>query len=245
MRGGSIFTKNLTLLLRLIVTILLYQNCGGSGGSSDSGGNQSGSLNTNTIQSLIAYEDHLHSLLATSCSSCHRSDSQPLFSLDDAQASHDVLVNQNLVNFNSPRDSQLVRTVSRGHYGVSSFFVDYISDAVERWADDLRRGTDDDDGPDRPTGPEPLVDPVFSSIFRNILLPKCVKCHSPSGIRPQEDYSNYQRTRQTGGVVPGNSGSSRLYRSCLDRTMPDDAAPLNQNQLDALRDWIDMGAADD
>ncbi len=232
--------KSIFLGVMLVTSLVLYQNCGSP--SEKAGGTTSTSFNTSSFESLVAYEDNLHQMLTTNCSSCHRTQESPLFADSDPQTAHDQLINQSLVNLGSPVDSRLVVVVARGHETVPGFLKDYLSDAIAGWADDLRRAGQVDDGDGGPVGPEPEVDPTFSSINRYILRPKCLKCHSPNGIRPREDYSSYQSTISTGGVNSGNANSSRLYLTCADGGMPDDAAPLNDNQLGAIRDWINAGA---
>ncbi len=236
------FLKYFSILALLSITLVFYQNCGSTESSSADSSSNAG-FNTSSFESLVAYEDNLHQMLTTNCSSCHRSQAQPQFAVDDVQTAHDLLINQNLVNLGSPIDSRLAVVVAGGHETVPALFKDYIANAVESWADDLRRSgsTDDDDSGGGPVE-EPTVEPTFSSINRYILRPKCLKCHSPSGIRPREDYSSYSSTIATGGVNRGNANSSRLYLTCLDGGMPDDSAPLNTNQLNALRDWINDGA---
>ncbi len=234
--------KYFSILAMFFITLVFYQNCGSNESSSADASSNAG-FDTDSFQSLVAYEDNLHQMLTTNCSSCHASRNQPQFAVDDAQAAHDLLINQNLVNLGSPIDSRLAVVVAGGHETVPSLFKDYIANAVENWADDLRR-SGPTGGDDMGGGPviEPTVEATFSSINRYILGPKCVKCHSPSGIRPREDYSSYSSTIATGGVNRGNANGSRLYLTCLDGGMPDDSAPLNTNQLNALRDWINAGA---
>ena len=225
------------------VIALLYQNCGSQ--ESSDGSQSSAAFDTNSIESVVAFEKNLHSFLQTSCGSCHQSNDQPIFVDISPQVSHDLVVTQSLVNLGSPFDSRIVAAVARGHYSVPTNFRDFMVDYIEEWADDLRAASRDNNGGGGTTPrPEPIVDPTFQSIYNNILVPKCVKCHSPTGIRPQEDYTSYARTRQTGRVVAGNANASRLYRSCEEGSMPDDIPPLNSQQLGALRDWINNGALD-
>lgn len=235
------FIKIFILLFSLITSLVLYQNCGAAKEGSADSASGNGAFNTTSFESLVAYEDNLHQLLTTNCSSCHRQNSNPIFADSDPQTAHDHLINQSLVNLSSPVDSRIVVVVASGHQVVPSFLKDYMKEAIADWADDLRRSGQTTGGGGG-GGPEPTVDPTFSSINRYILRPKCLKCHSPSGIRPREDYSSYSSTMSTGGVNAGNANSSRLYLTCEDGGMPDDSAPLNTNQLNAIRDWINAGA---
>ncbi len=235
------FFKLITLTSLLSASTVFYQNCGSATESASSSASNGG-FDTSSFESLVAYEDNLHQLLTTNCASCHRDQAQPQFGVSDAQQAHDLLINQGLVNLSSPIDSRMVVVVAGNHQGVPTLFGNYIADSIQNWADDLRRAGQGGDSGGRPLGPEPQVDPTFSSINRYILRPKCVKCHAPGGIRPREDYSSYSSTLSSGGVNPGNANSSRLYLTCADGGMPDDSAPLNDNQLNAIRDWINAGA---
>lgn len=230
----------LSTLIFVITSVIFYQNCGSPEQSSESG--SSGRFNTNTIESLAAYETNLHDTLRVNCTSCH-DDISPRMGDTDTQVAHDQLINQGLVNLDSPIDSRIVSVVLSGHQNLTRLIGSQLRRGIENWTSALRLAQDpDDNGGGGDTGPEPIVDPTFQSIYANILVPKCNKCHSPDGIRPREDYTSYNATINTGRVVRGNANASRMYRSCEDQTMPDDSSPLNSQQLGALRDWINAGA---
>ncbi len=139
-------------------------------------------------------------------------------------------------------DSRVVVVVLNGHQSLTSLIGSQLRRGIENWAAALKLAQNPDDGGGGNTGPEPIVEATFQSIYSNILVPKCNKCHSPNGIRPREDYTSYNATISTGRVVRENANASRMYTTCEEGSMPDDTRPLNSQQLGALRDWINAGA---
>ena len=93
--------------------------------------------------------------------------------------------------------------------------------------------------------PAPVgIEAKFSSIHSLVLVPKCVGCHNPNGIRSREDYSDFRSTITTGKVIPGNANGSEMYTECSSGSMPIGGSPLTADELTALRTWIDNGAQD-
>jgi len=86
---------------------------------------------------------------------------------------------------------------------------------------------------------------TFSSIYVNILVPKCITCHGPvradNGVR----YDNYALTLDKGEVSPGNGLNSAMWEEVNDDKMPEPPVGLlNDNEKQAILDWIDDGALD-
>lgn len=103
-------------------------------------------------------------------------------------------------------------------------------------------------GPPEPT-PEPIK-PTFESIDKNIFQITCVKCHSAekSGKRvllTKDELLNSPREL----VLPGNADESGLVlvleRKDEKRMPPakEGYSQLKQDQLKAIRDWINQGAS--
>jgi len=91
----------------------------------------------------------------------------------------------------------------------------------------------------------------FNSEIRPILNDNCVTCHG--GVKTQADLNlQFRNLALLGGesgspaVVPGNAAASELIKKIThsnpsDR-MPKDEEPLSEDEIAALRSWIDSGA---
>lgn len=93
---------------------------------------------------------------------------------------------------------------------------------------------DDDDDDDSVVIVEPTPGAVtFSELHTQVLAPKCVRCHG--GMNTAEGLSEY--------IVAGNAESSLLYEVVLDGSMPRRSAPLNEEELLLVKNYIDsLGA---
>lgn len=97
--------------------------------------------------------------------------------------------------------------------------------------------------------------PVFKS--------RCVMCHLPGtepgglALHPRGGYANLVGVKSTESpllrVVPGKAEDSYLYRKLAGthvaaggtgEPMPFGEPPLSQQQIDAIRQWIEKGAKD-
>ena len=96
------------------------------------------------------------------------------------------------------------------------------------------------------------IEPSFSSIQQNVLLPKCISCHSSGGsaeLVPLETYEDLLNSEFFAVVVPGDSLNSPLYKVIQPnarRRMPPRSsgiAPVTIEEADAIRLWIDSGAS--
>jgi hypothetical protein len=96
------------------------------------------------------------------------------------------------------------------------------------------------------------VEPTFTSIQQNILIPKCISCHSPGGsadLVPMETYEDLINSEFFASVIPGDSLNSPLYKVIQPdarRRMPPRSsglAPVTFEEADAIRLWIDSGAS--
>ena len=96
------------------------------------------------------------------------------------------------------------------------------------------------------------IEPTFASVQQNILIPKCISCHSPGGsadLVPLETYEDLVSSPFFVSVVPGDSLNSPLYKVIQPdarRRMPPRSsgiAPVTFEEADAIRLWIDSGAS--
>lgn len=84
--------------------------------------------------------------------------------------------------------------------------------------------------------PVPSVTASFSSIKTNIILQKCIGCHSAMGT--------YASLVGNGDwIVKGNANNSGIYARTANQTMPPGGgAYLNTTELNAIQTWINNGA---
>lgn len=105
-----------------------------------------------------------------------------------------------------------------------------------------------------PPPPPPVVKCSPDSVyFENEILPimisNCAKsgCHDPQTAEDDVILNNYQNIIQTGEIVPGYPGSSKLYEKIVqtedeDRMPPPPSPPLTTQQIQAIATWISQGA---
>lgn len=97
------------------------------------------------------------------------------------------------------------------------------------------------------------ISPTFTAIQQQILVPKCVSCHSTSRPRGGVSYSSYAETMASAGnVTPFQPRQSQLYATCFSGEMPrgeggkgasaQSVAKLTSDELQALFAWIALGA---
>lgn len=86
------------------------------------------------------------------------------------------------------------------------------------------------------------ISATYSSIYQNILQPKCISCHAGSGAPKGVDYSTYAKTMSTGSVVTGSAATSKLHTRTIDGTMPKNDSPLSGTETSTIQTWINNGA---
>lgn len=208
---------------------------GGNTGGSTGGGSTGGTPGDAT--SVQIFEQTLYPLLNNNCAQCHGQNQQPLFAVSNTTQAHDTLLNSALVSLQDPASSRIVVKIAGGHQGFPSSLSTDLETAVASWATNLEAN-----GGSTPL-PEPAkLEATFTSIHNLILVPKCASCHSPSGSRPAEDYTDYNTTIRTGGIAKGNASGSELYKECSSGSMPQGSSRLSSEELTVLRDWINAGA---
>lgn len=83
----------------------------------------------------------------------------------------------------------------------------------------------------------------FATIQSQILMPSCGSCHSPPQIAGGVDVTSYQSLMASPGAIsPYQPYVSELYKQTYNGTMPRKAAPLTAAQLQAIYNWIALGA---
>lgn len=238
------------VLIALSFTLLFFQNCGTAVHESLLSqeslldlANPYDPNNPNNVlsgDSVAFFESTLKPSLAQ-CASCHGANQQPLFAVSDSIESHDALLTYGLVDLTNPAGSRIVQKISGGHQGFSAAVSNELETKILEWATLLTTSVPEGTNPP-PLPAPPTLKATFSSIHALILVPKCLGCHSPTGERPSEDYTNYNTTLNTGGIKPGDINDSSLYEECADGKMPENSNRLSNDELKALRDWINAGA---
>jgi len=90
---------------------------------------------------------------------------------------------------------------------------------------------------------------VFKATVRPVLIGRCVKCHGGESTEAELDLTTREGLLRGGSDGPavelGKGKTSRLYRlvAHLDEpAMPEDGAKLNDEAVQAIARWIDLGA---
>ncbi len=224
-------------IFSLLFSSILFLNCAPvHQNANNNGSGQSSELASPESQAI--FQSTLFPILQNNCAQCHGVNQQPMFAVADPTISQNTLLNSALVNLQSPVDSRIVQKVLEGHQNFSNALATEIEAAIDNWATQLQASSPGGS----PIPAPPILEATFSSIQALILIPKCVGCHSPGGERPQEDYSTYQSTMNTGGIAPGEPNNSEMFRECESGSMPENAPPLSNQEMLALEGWILMGA---
>jgi hypothetical protein len=84
---------------------------------------------------------------------------------------------------------------------------------------------------------------TFAYLNENILIPKCVACHSAGNASGGVDLSEYSKVIST-VVSPGDPEGSRLYQVCASGQMPKGMARLSDSELQIIYEWIKNGASE-
>ncbi len=104
------------------------------------------------------------------------------------------------------------------------------------------------------TGCTPERELSYQVDIKPILKKNCYECHVPGGKGAEksgfvmDSYENFMKGTRFGQVIiPGSSISSSLYRLVAGKAdpsirMPHTRAPLSNEDIEAIRIWIDQGA---
>ncbi|MCP4810951.1 MAG: hypothetical protein GY888_00450, partial [Planctomycetaceae bacterium] len=112
----------------------------------------------------------------------------------------------------------------------------------------------------KPDGPAAKPDPkhaermkaglkIFKTDVRQILVARCLKCHSGERLEGELDLTTRTSLLKGGStgpaVVPGKHQQSHLFQLTSrtdEEKMPQDGAALSKRHLATLAQWIDLGA---
>jgi len=94
------------------------------------------------------------------------------------------------------------------------------------------------------------LNPTFSSIQSNILIPKCLDCHSGPTAKQGVRLDSYEEIMNSPDllIVPEFPDFSMLYMvisGAVGTTMPPDSPGLSEREIRVIRDWILNGAHED
>lgn len=89
--------------------------------------------------------------------------------------------------------------------------------------------------------------PTWAAVFDNIIIEKCLECHSPGGKGAKFPLTSLQEIIESPLelVIAGNPEDSGLYIAVTredEKRMPSNAPPLSREELRAIYDWIKNGA---
>ncbi len=227
-----VYTRRILIFVFTVAVLFTYQNC--------APGHDEGSENWSSNDlpdgldlevSMAAFDQFLKPVLQQNCAVCHGAAQVPMFAATDTASAHNTLFTFKLVNMDDPSNSRLVTKIMAGHQSKPVSVANDIEQGISDWVAAIGGGV----------MPVPL-EATFTSIKANILTPKCLSCHSPSGSRPSVNYTDYSSTMSTGKVIAGNALGSEIYKECASGSMPKGGTMLSVAELQALRDWIDAGA---
>ncbi len=89
--------------------------------------------------------------------------------------------------------------------------------------------------------PLPPLEPKFSSIMANIIATRCLSCHDT--VQRKGGVVLQQYSALMNEVESGRADRSKLYEVLQKNEMPASGPPLSFEQKETVRQWINMGAA--
>lgn len=85
-----------------------------------------------------------------------------------------------------------------------------------------------------------VVNPTYTKNIKPIMDAKCVNCHSQSGEGIFPNLDTYQSVvNAQNGVVSSKLFCSISSSSCTSPRMPKNDAPLSNNTITTIKNWID------
>lgn len=109
--------------------------------------------------------------------------------------------------------------------------------------------------PEHPTPADPAAAPapvIWKGAVERLLQDHCASCHEPGERKGGLDVTSFAALRQGGGsgrtLQPGDPERSRLFLMIAQQErpfMPKGDDPLNTEQVQLLRTWIEQGACED
>jgi hypothetical protein len=207
----------------------------------DGGNNGQNSQNTGEPQITADFATINAMIFVPKCLSCHKPPS-PGGSYDMSSYAT-IISGGRLVSFN-PSTSKLYTMMVAGTMPPGGGLTQAELQAVSLW---ITNGIKNDGAPGPVVSPTPLPIPTpipspnqvstFSSVFANIISPKCLSCHSNNGKSPP--LTSYAQIVNI--VKPLAASQSQLYTSMISGGMPPNS-PLSPTELQSVADWINAGA---
>ena len=218
--------KSAVILSFSFMTVLFYQNC-----------SKPVSQSSSLVSGLTAFdivEQKAVSILTTKCSSCHNVDSPnggvDVLSVDKLLASGAVVPTE-------PAISPLFQAISNGSMPPGKPLNQEDIMAISDWITKMTK----DVAVVLPPDVAIPLGPTFASINKNILVPKCVRCHNAANSGGGVSYATYATSSNT--VQRNLPMNSSLYTSVAVRnTMPKNApGSLSTEERMAIFNWITAG----
>jgi len=215
-------------LLPIGVALFSFQNC--SQLSSTAGDQYSESL---SMQSLL--QQKAMTVMTSRCLNCHNANT-PSGGVIVSDISN--LLSSGAVVPGEPSLSPLYQSIQSGRMPINSRMTQSEVEAIYNW---IAEGINKDTSVNPPPASN-VLEAKYSSIFKNILQPRCLSCHNSSNAAGGISLSTYNSTINI--VNKGNAGTSALYTSVATRkTMPKGGVLLSSKETQAIMDWINAGAA--
>ena len=180
------------------------------------------------IVEVVSFEFIKNRVLEKNCISCH-----PMYSIYSEVFKDKVSIVNSVLSNRMPKNSKPLPFE--------------LKNALETWVESgapkNREGNDDEDnGDNEETG----LEPIWKSISKNILFPKCVQCHNPNGEGSFLDLSSIEKIKEKKDYIigdPGNAEMSLLYEVITDpfEPMPPQRSGLdrlNQEEINVIIEWI-------
>jgi uncharacterized membrane protein len=222
--------KSVAIVIFSFLTVIFYQNC-------SKPVSQSSMLASDLTEQDIVQEKAM-STLTSKCSKCHNTDLPTggidVMNIDEMLASGAIIPNE-------PSLSPLFEAITSGRMPPSKPLSQEDIESISHW---ITAYGSEDTGITLPPGQAIPLGPTYKSIYRNILVRNCIKCHSSNKSDGGLSFSTYAATMNS--VQRTFPNSSTLYTSVAVRnTMPKSApGSLTTEERKAIFDWIAAGALD-
>ncbi|QDT36795.1 DUF1592 domain-containing protein [Stratiformator vulcanicus] len=84
---------------------------------------------------------------------------------------------------------------------------------------------------------------LFDADVARILANRCLQCHDSASAKGGVDLSRRAAAIESGALVPGKPADSQVWESVVNGEMPKGSDPIPKHEADAIKRWIDDGAA--
>lgn len=190
--------------------------------------NESSVLNSNSgsLNTMNEYAPAAIKILEDRCAICHTTTSgfNGVYNITDPQH----LLNSQLIVAEDPESSPLYLAISSGAMPLGS---DPLSEAdqaiISNWITMIK-----------PLAP-PSSSVTFQSLSTNVLIPKCVACHSAAVSFKGYRFDTYAGVMNA--VTASSPNTSKLYTITHSGVMPP-SQPLSADETNQILSWISAGA---